>query len=245
MKLQQKLFFYLVTAFMFFTVIGTLSHEFGHIIVAKTLGYETTLHFGSMNHYPKGFYNDTIVKEYKELTALNKKNFDKNVNYPDEERLKELHFLILDKYPNNRSDSNLITMGGPLQTFLTSILGLFLLYYFKTAKQFSFRIKDWFAVFLSLFALREIFNFVVGLYSFLFLETKFFNGDEFKLSRNFGFNQWVVPIITMLIGAIICIYVVFKVLPNKYRISFLIAGFLGGIIGFILWFNYLGKLMLP
>jgi hypothetical protein len=37
------------TAFILFTINGTLSHELGHIAVAKLLGYETTLHFGSMN----------------------------------------------------------------------------------------------------------------------------------------------------------------------------------------------------
>ncbi len=33
-----------------FTVVGTLSHEYGHIVVAKYLGYETKLHYGSMNY---------------------------------------------------------------------------------------------------------------------------------------------------------------------------------------------------
>ena len=39
----------IVLAFVVCTVLGTLSHEFGHIVVAKCLGYETTLHYASMN----------------------------------------------------------------------------------------------------------------------------------------------------------------------------------------------------
>lgn len=37
--------------FIVFTVIGTLSHEMGHIAIARILGYKTTLHYGSMNYY--------------------------------------------------------------------------------------------------------------------------------------------------------------------------------------------------
>lgn len=40
----------MVLTFVVFTIIGTLSHELGHIAVAKYLGYSTTLHFGSMNY---------------------------------------------------------------------------------------------------------------------------------------------------------------------------------------------------
>lgn len=46
LKLRYGLFF--TFAFIIFTVIGTLSHEMGHIVLAKILGYETTLHYASM-----------------------------------------------------------------------------------------------------------------------------------------------------------------------------------------------------
>lgn len=51
MTLGQRLkpLFYFSLVFIAFTVIGTLSHEMGHIVVAKVLGYETTLHYASMN----------------------------------------------------------------------------------------------------------------------------------------------------------------------------------------------------
>lgn len=35
--------------FILFTIVGTLSHELGHIIVAKLLGYTTELYFAYMN----------------------------------------------------------------------------------------------------------------------------------------------------------------------------------------------------
>lgn len=47
----------IVLAFVVFTIIGTLSHELGHIAVAKYLGYQTTLHFGSMNYESDFLYS--------------------------------------------------------------------------------------------------------------------------------------------------------------------------------------------
>ena len=48
--LDPKLLLYLVLSFILATIVGTLSHEGGHIAAAKYYGYETTLHYGSMNY---------------------------------------------------------------------------------------------------------------------------------------------------------------------------------------------------
>jgi hypothetical protein len=47
-KIDFRLFFKLSLAFVLFTIIGTLTHELGHIIVAKLLGYHTHLAYGFM-----------------------------------------------------------------------------------------------------------------------------------------------------------------------------------------------------
>jgi hypothetical protein len=61
-EILPKFFFIIFLAFILFTIIGTLSHELGHIAVAKYFGYETTLDYGSMA-YSKDFYKDGDVKE--------------------------------------------------------------------------------------------------------------------------------------------------------------------------------------
>ena len=50
MKINIKHLLRLTLAFIVFTAIGIVSHEFGHILVAKYYGLETTLHFGSMSY---------------------------------------------------------------------------------------------------------------------------------------------------------------------------------------------------
>jgi len=47
--LDVRTFLPFTLSFILFTIIGTLSHEVGHIAVAEALGYETKLHFGSMS----------------------------------------------------------------------------------------------------------------------------------------------------------------------------------------------------
>lgn len=65
--MQDKIINIVVFAFSFFlcVVIGTLSHEMGHIIMAKLLGYDTVLHFGSMDFYKNGIDGDLICTKYE------------------------------------------------------------------------------------------------------------------------------------------------------------------------------------
>ena len=67
-SIDIKHLIYFSLGFVLFTIIGTVSHEYGNIIVAKSLGYETTLHYGSMNSYPKGYLEDENVIAFKNLT---------------------------------------------------------------------------------------------------------------------------------------------------------------------------------
>lgn len=241
---HKSLFLKIVLAFILFTIIGTQTHEFGHIFVAKFLGYETNLHYGSMNYNPKGYLQDSLVIEYKELHSRYIDDYSK-MSPVDKEKVRFLSKAISNKYPIPKSHKLWISIGGPLQTFLTSFLGLFLLKYFNSKNRSSFRKRDWFAVFLSLFALREVFNFVMALPKLFIDKQNYFNGDEFKISLLLGYNQWFIPTIAMIVGLLISIYVVFKVTPQKYRFTFIVAGFIGGGLGFVFWFKYLGKLLLP
>ncbi|MDT0295702.1 hypothetical protein ACFQ3R_14905 [Mesonia ostreae] len=71
----KNLFVRFIIVFILFTAIGALSHEFGHIAVAKYLDYETELSYGSMNYYPNGYKEDIDVKK---LNQLNEKYIGQN-----------------------------------------------------------------------------------------------------------------------------------------------------------------------
>lgn len=253
LKLHLKLKFSVLAVFAFivFTIVGTLSHEYGHIVIAKYLGYNTILHYGSMEYY-KGDVHYKDDEDYKEVVKIYEtfsNAIDNNLEFDEKERFLELQNILNIKYPeiDSKDDTNnlYVTLGGPIQTILTSFLGLFILWNRKSKTKGKFKISDWLGVFLSLFILREVFNFVTALFKTIFKSESNFHGDEFRISRFLGFDEWVVPSITVVLGMVISFYVIFKVIPLKYRFSFILAGLVGGILGFAIWFGFLGKLILP
>ncbi len=229
-------------------MIGILSHEYGHIIMAKSLGYETTLHYGSMNYYPQGFQEDKDVIALKTLT---KDYMEIDIKFwPAEIKEKAQNFdkIITKRYPHEASKNDLlISIGGPLQTTLTGTIGLLiLLWRRKLIYRNGFEILDWLALFLSLFWLREVFNLVTGIGEEIILPNgTWFGGDELYISQ--GLNLWsgTIPIILAIFGFTVAIYVIFKILPKKIRLTFIMSGFIGGILGFILWMNIIGPKILP
>ncbi len=243
-KIDKKLAIYFIISFMLFTVIGTLTHEMGHITVAKYFGYETELHYGSMNYFHKGEKNDIDAIRHFEILKENFEAIKNDEYFKGKEEYLLLDKLLDKKYPPYKNDHYII-WGGPIQTILTSFLGLFILYYRKSKKKVSFQILDWIGIFLSLFILREVFNFVMAMFSF-FVHSNFnFHGDEFRLSRYYGCNEWVIPFFTVLLGIWISLYIIFKVIPKKHRFTFILSGLIGGILGFLIWFGVIGKYFLP
>jgi hypothetical protein len=239
---------FLSLAFVLFTIIGTVSHEYGHIIVAKSLGYETTLHYGSMNSYPKGYSNDKDVIAFKKLT---KDCVDvKYDSWPKElkDKAQEYKNILEKRYWNEKSNNDLfITIGGTLQTTLTGTIGLLILIWRrKIICKKGMRTLDWLVVFLSLFWLREVFNLVTSIGGELISPNgTWFGGDELYISRDLNLWSGTIPIILATIGTVIAIYVVFKIIPKKIRLTFILSGFVGAIMGFILWMHIIGPKILP
>jgi len=238
----------LIVVFILFTAIGTVSHEYGHIVIAKSLGYETKLHYGSASTYPKGYLEDKDVIAFKSLT----KNYV-NIEYDSwpkdvKEKVEEYKNILQKRYWNKNSNENLlITIGGPLQTTLTGTIGLLILIWRrKFIYKNGLKILDWFSVFLSLFWLREIFNLLTSIGGELISPNgTWFGGDELYISR--GLNLWsgTIPLILATFGTVIAIYIVFRIIPKKIRLTFILSGFIGGIVGLILWMNIIGPKILP
>ncbi|WP_452224301.1 hypothetical protein [Lacinutrix chionoecetis] len=231
--------------FIVFTIVGTLSHEMGHVFVAEALGYDTTLSYGSMDYNGKGYYNDDEVDEMFQIAEKNHEAFNNNQSFKEEQRFLELKRILEDRYPQNEKNDLWIAIGGSLQTILTSIFGLFIIFHRKTKERLRLNLFDWLGIFLGLFILREIFNFMKALLLNFLIEKDFFYGDEFDISRYIGLDQWIVPIITAIIGITITAYIIFKIVPKHYRFSFIISGFIGGLVGYVFWFEFIGPILIP
>ena len=235
----------IVCTFIFFTAVGTVTHELGHWAVAEYFGYETHVSYGSMRYYDERRENDPLYTEYKEIWFENHEKIQAKKAFEKQDRFDELIATLKEKYPYDPSEAAWITFGGPAQTILTGFIGLFILFYRKSKQKEYFVLLDWLGVFLALFVLREVFNFVTALFSKVVYGYSNFHGDEFRLSRYFELNEWMLPTVALIIGLVISLYVIFRVIPLKYRFTFILSGLVGGSVGFAIWFEALGPLILP
>lgn len=149
------------------------------------------------------------------------------------------------EYRNN--DFIFIVLGGPLQTIITGTTAfLFLLKSRKKNLSSEGLSKGhWILIFLSLFWLRQAANFIMWTGTYFFTGKFSERGDEIKLARFFGLPDGTIISITALIAFLIITIIVFKVLPVRYRTTFIVAGLVGGVAGYFLWFKWLGKTILP
>ena len=201
----MQLLLYLILAFIFATIIGTLSHEYGHFFAGKLIGLDAEVHYA----YARYTNNNHI-----EINTF--------------ERI----FLIL---------------GGPLQTILTGIIGLSLLFANKSEILLlnKLNLKYWIYVFLSLFWLRQPANFVMGLIGYLIRGKFSQKGDEARLEMYFQIPECSISLTIALLGLIIAVFVIFKFIPINQRLTFIFAGLIGGISGYYIWIESIGKLIMP
>ena len=235
---DYKLSVYLFLSFILFTVIGTLSHEYGHHIAGNIVGVKTRVNYAYT--IPIDYEGNKRIKEIRELEKYY--YIYKAINLENIYRVKQQDIL---RKMNN--DNILFTLGGPLQTMLTSIIGLIFLYIFRKKYFAAIRLAfwQWLIIFISLFWLRQSANMFVGLFFHLINGRAGTRSDELKLARDFGLPPETLSIITGLIGLIILAIVVFKFIPVKQRFTFLLSGLIGGVTGYYLWLIQFGKIILP
>lgn len=231
-----KLFIAIFFAFVFFTVIGTLSHEGGHFIAGKALGYNASLHYG----YTDFGENSTgrALQEYYDRWG------DTGMVDADTARQKSFA-LLLEK---QRQENKWIILGGPLQTMVTGTIGFILLiiYRKKIVRKSSLNIRQWLLIFLSLFWLRQVANAATGLFikkPVIGMEGMI--ADEIKLAVYYKMPYMSILFGTAVIGLILSVLVIFIFIPARERLTFIAAGFFGGIAGFIGWFFFAGPWLMP
>ncbi len=205
MRIKPRYLVIFSLLFVAFTIIGTLSHELGHYTMARLLGYDAVLHYGSTSYALTDTGNNTVSDD------LAKQLF--------------------------------ITSAGPLQTIITGLVGLMILYLRRTRNRQRFDWFDWFAGFMSLFWLREVFNLSISAYQLT--QGYLAGGDEIRIAQFLGLPSLSLAVILGLIGLSVAIFVVFRKVPRDMRPTFILSGFIGGLLGFELWMHHLGPALLP
>lgn len=231
--LYKRMLFLLSGCFILLTILGTITHEYGHIAVAKCLGYQNTLHYASME-WSNNLKSD-VLKTYDRY------RFEIENNLP----FKHKNEYVI-KIKKINTDELFITLGGVLLTVFIGTAGfvILLFQYYKAINTTSF--MKWGLIFLSLFWSREVFNFFKGIINGIFFNKgNYFWGDELKISNHFGCYEGTFSIISGSIGLCIISFLILKIVPLKYRLTFIFSGVLGSISGYIIWMIILGPMILP
>jgi len=141
----------------------------------------------------------------------------------------------------------IITAAGPIETMLAGTIGISVLVLFRMCSQQADVLdwRQWIVILISLSWLRELFNLCIAFALLIKDKHRQFYGDEFRLSRMLGYDQWILPVVTGTIAAIILVIIIFRYIPVQQRFTFVIAGFTGALTGAWLWLIALGPKFLP
>jgi hypothetical protein len=224
---KSSVFFFF--GFVLFTPIGTVSHEAGHYLVAQQYFKKPTLHYGYV-----------VYGEWERQQEMNKwftAHSDNEGNVFNEDSRK------LESYRSQaRRHGFYSTFGGPLQTMLFGTIGVLILYFRKKRR---FKFLDWLAVFLAYFWSREVFIFLSLSLKFLINGTIAISSDEAVIAHYLETPLLVPAAIFGCLGIMILTYVTFMKIPIRKRFTFIVSGILGSIVGFILWLEILGPILMP
>lgn len=159
------------------------------------------------------------------------------------------HFISIgeDRIRYLKVENLAILIGGSIQTILVGCFGFVWLWQerFNLFDLKKLRWEDWFFVFLSLFWLRELANFVMWVISYY--NKGYFTDrmDEVRIAIMLGFPQSSIISVLAFFSLIISLIVIFKLIPVSQRFTFIISGFIGGVLGYLLWLEWFGKYILP
>lgn len=231
--LQFRLFIYLVLGFIAATVIGTVTHECGHIAVAKMLGYKTELHYASMS----ADYNEK-TEEIDRYYESNKEILMTKKDSPERQKLESLIVAY-------QKDGTMVRWGGPIQTMLTGTIGFLLLWFNRKNIDNKLTLLQWIFVLLTFFWSRQIFNMLTGTALYFKRGKWVITGDEAILSYHYNLPTETINAVTAIIATVILLVTVFKLIPKQQRLTFITAGIIGSTIGALFWLKYFGPVILP
>lgn len=146
--------------------------------------------------------------------------------------------------PLSESASTLVTLGGPVQTMVTGTLGLGLLWRLRGQ---AWGGRHLVALLMALFWSREVFNaaaYVVFRVGGMVPAERLVQGDELKLGLALGGPPELVLAVTGLVGALAVLWVALEVRRSE-RVPLVVGGGVGSLLGFALWMQIVGPVLLP
>ncbi|MBD3226616.1 MAG: hypothetical protein GF329_00375 [Candidatus Lokiarchaeota archaeon] len=140
-------------------------------------------------------------------------------------------------------------IGGPISTWLTSIIGLLLLilYFRKRLSDQEYKMSGGHQIsfFATLFCSRAVFNTSMWVVEKYLLNSGVGNSDEEKISVYLGWPPEILLFGGLIIVIIIILFSLFYLIPKSQRKLILITGIIGSLAGYVIWYYLLGPIILP
>ena len=144
---------------------------------------------------------------------------------------------------NGDLHSTLISMGGPLTNMGLGVMGLLWLSRLARRGHTEFRGWNMVASILALFWSRQLFNAVLATAQ-LVGEGAWNHSDEVKIARDLGWHPGSILWATAVLAAMAIVRTVAH-LPKAQRLPFVLGGGTGSLLGYLIWYQALGPLLLP
>ncbi len=223
----MKRFMSFTIGFITIILVGYFLNENIKKATATSIGYS-----GYYNRYIGRcmFYNDSMESSYDKIRKSYTSRGDTSQAFRKDKEWVQLVKLDERNYA-------IIESSGNLFTLLMSITG-FMIWFIRRRRKILIKCVDWLALMMSLFFLRE--TIVIGID--LIAHRKLC--DEAKFWKYLGLNCYYSDLILFWLGIILLLFILFYVVPKNYRLTFILSGFLGSIISFILIVRFLGHLLL-
>jgi hypothetical protein len=228
MMLKTPLFRHLFITFFLMVIAGTMIHEAGHYTMAKALGYKARITYRSMVPEQKA----AIKRLYDTIYTMKS---------PDKQEFEKIKSAL----NHHTNESIRILVAGPSTNMLLGTIGFVLLFVLAGTKHFSkFR---WMLVFTSLLWSRQVLNFMVFTAKWILQPSEVVKpiSDEVKLSYYAHLPYYTFSVITCVIALPILLITIFKFIRRDEWPAFFAAGILGGGSGVLVWFFWIGPIILP
>jgi len=241
LQVKPRLFVALVFGFVLATIIGTQTHEYGHYLAGKYYGYHSRLHYASVSY---GDYNNKQLAVFDSLYKADEAKILAKENSPQKEYFLKYRAQLSGETKGHDFEN---ILAGPLETMLSGSIGLLILWInrkkirAKTALSF----KNWVAVFVAFFWSRQLAILLQkSIYTIANIKSRH-NGDEVNLAKHLNLNPWSIITLLGVLSAVILSWIVFYIIPKHQRFTFITAGLAGSALGVLIWFGWMGPVLLP
>jgi hypothetical protein len=207
--------------------IGIVTHETGHAITGKVFAYKN-IKLSYKSTFMESKYHDSL----KSIRKLRKYEIKNHLNYPEKQYYREI-FEIPTIY---------IYASACVLTFLIGFVSLLLLYFNPHLLHF----QHWFSYFIfypSLFLGQFISDGIVLLITTIL--DKPITMDLIVVASLLYLPRLSLVLFMFILSTVMLCYLFFKLMPVEKRAYLILGICLGTIIGRILWFGFLGQILLP